>query len=254
MAVCRILIVDDEPPARSKLTTFLKGEPDVEIIGEAGDGQEAVEAIEKLKPDLVFLDIQMPGMTGFEVIESIGVDEMPNTVFVTAYDQYAIKAFEVQALDYLLKPYDYERFKKALDRARQQLTEAPDRVHEKIDQLLSEISVQRGYLERLMVKDGGRIFFLKVDDISHITAEEKYVCLHIGKTKHLIRQTMNYLEKRLDPQKFVRIHRSQLVNIDFIKELQPWSHGDHLLIMQDGARLTLSRRYKDNLLGLFGSE
>jgi two-component system LytT family response regulator len=241
-----ILVVDDEPPARKKIGAFLKQEEGIAAIAEAGNGVDAVKLIQANKPHLVFLDIQMPGMNGFEVIETVGVENMPAVVFVTAYDQYAIEAFEVQAVDYLLKPFDQERFRKSFSRARQQ-------IHFKTEQalvfknLLAEINQDKKYLKRIMVNVGSRFFFVKTGDIMYISADEKYVKLHTDKEAYLIRETMNSMEARLDPTKFARIHRSHLVNLDFIQEMQPWSHGDYVVLLKNGAKLTASRRYRDRL-------
>jgi two-component system LytT family response regulator len=243
-----ILIVDDEQPARKKLRSFLKEEKIIEAIIEAENGIEAVNLIKERKPDLVWLDIQMPGMNGFEVIEAIGVENMPAVVFVTAYEQYALEAFEVQAVDYLLKPYDQERFKKSFNRAL-------ERIHFKNEnaslyrKLIDEIHGGKKYLQRIMVNTGQRFFFIKTSDVVFISAEEKYVKLHTEKESHLVRDTMNAMEQRLDPAKFARIHRSCIVNIDFVKEMQPASHGDYIAILKNGATLTISRRFRGRLFG-----
>jgi len=243
-----ILIVDDEPPARKKLRSFLGKEQKVGLIAEAENGVEAVKCIHDKKPDLVFLDIQMPGMTGFEVIETIGIENMPPIVFVTAYDQYAIEAFEVQAVDYLLKPFDHERFSKSFKRALERVAVPKDHASV-IQQAIDRINQGEKYLQRIMVNIGQRYFFIQVADIAYISAEEKYVNLHTEKRSYLIRNTMNRLEQRLDPAKFARIHRSYIVNVDFIKEMQPWSHGDYIVILNDGAKLTASRRFRERLFG-----
>ena len=241
------MLVDDEPPARKKLRAFLK-EESVAGIFEAENGIEAAKLIKERKPDLVFLDIQMPGMNGFEVIATVGIENMPAVVFVTAYDQYAIEAFEVQAVDYLLKPFDQERFKKSFNRALQQIQFKNENalIYKK---LLEEIGREKKYLKRLMVSAGSRFFFVKTAEIMFIEAEEKYAKLHTEKEHHLIRETMHNLEQRLDPEKFARIHRSYIVNLDFIKEMQPWSHGDFQIILKNGATLTGSRRFRERLFG-----
>lgn len=238
-----ILIADDEPPARKKVRSFLQNTAGVGNILEATNGPEAVKCIREEKPDLVLLDIQMPGMTGFEVIESIGVQEMPAVVFVTAYDQYAIAAFEVQAVDYLLKPFDEERFRKSFERARERIGFRTERKL-LFENLLAELKHEQAYLERLIVSLGGRFFFVKTDDIVFLNTEEKYVMVHTSKSSHLVRDTLTRLEQRLNPQKFVRIHRSTIVNLEWIKEVQPWAHGDCIVILKDGRRLKLSRRYR----------
>jgi len=244
----KILIVDDEQPARKKIRSFLKEETEIGSVLEAENGIEAVKKIHEENPDLVFLDIQMPGMTGFEVIESVGVGNMPVLVFVTAYDQYAIDAFEVQAIDYLLKPYDQDRFRKSFTRALKQL-ELKHSNTAVLKNLLNEIKSEKEYLDRIMVNIGYRFFYIKTSNIIYISAEEKYVNLHTERDQYLVRDTMNNMEQKLDPAKFKRIHRSHIVNIDFIKEMQPSSHGDYVVILKDGTKLTLSRRFRDRLFG-----
>ena len=250
-----ILIVDDEQPARQKIQSYLKEEENIHSITEAANGIEAVQLIRENHPDIVFLDIQMPGMNGFEVIDTVGVDHMPVVVFVTAYDQYALDAFEVQAVDYLLKPYHQERFNKSFHRALEQVQSQPG--HESsvvIKRLLEEINKEKKYQRRIMVKKGPRYFFVKTDEILYISADEKYVKLHTREESYLIRDTMARLEKCLDPAKFTRIHRSTIVNIDFIKEIQPWTHGDYIVIMQNGTKLNLSRRFSERLLKASGGQ
>ena len=242
----RILIADDESPARRKLREYLDEEADIGEIAEAANGVEAQQLIASFQPNLVLLDIQMPGKTGFEVIETVGVEAMPAVIFVTAYDQYAIEAFEVQALDYLLKPFDRERFRKALARARQRL-QARENNPEVLTQLLKTMRQPQAYPGRIMVNQDGRLFFVKTVEIRYIAAAEKYVQLHAKSGKYLLRETMNHLEERLDPSQFVRIHRSHIVNIDRIREMHPGSHGDYVAILQDGEELIVSRRYRDRL-------
>lgn len=243
-----ILIVDDEQPARKKLRSFLKEEQSIESIIEAENGFEAAELIQGKKPDLVLLDIQMPGMNGFEVIEAVGVDKMPAVVFVTAYDQYALEAFEVQAVDYLLKPYDQERFKKSFNRALERIQFKNENAY-LYKKLIEEIHGGKKYLQRIMVNTGQRFFFVKTSEVVFISADEKYVKLHTEKESHLIRDTMSAMEARLDPVKFARIHRSCIVNIDFIKEMQSTSHGDYIAILKNGTTLAISRRFRERLFG-----
>jgi len=246
----KILIADDERPARNKLRSHLKDESGIETIAEAQNGLEAVEVIRNDAPDLVFLDIQMPGMTGFEVIESVGPDVMPATVFVTAYDEFALKAFEVEAVDYLLKPFDRDRFRQAFQRALNRIERRTwDR--SRLFRLLEGVRPGPAYLERIVVREGGRLFFIPTKDVLRVSAQENYVELHTSSGSHLIRDTLNHLETRLDPEKFARIHRSDIVNVDCIKELQSWSHGDYIVVMKDGSRARLSRRYQDRLLHRF---
>jgi two-component system, LytTR family, response regulator len=242
----KILIVDDELAARKKLRSFLAEEGLTEII-EAENGEAAVRQIDSAHPDLVFLDIQMPKMTGFEVIDAIGADAMPPVVFVTAYDQYALDAFDVQAADYLLKPFDQERFTRSLKRAIAH-TRTRGRSGATFDSLLAELRKTGGYLQRFTIKEGARFFFIPVGEVVYITSEEKYVEVHTLTRKALVRTTMALLEERLDPGKFVRIHRSILLNLDHLREIQPWSHGDCIAIMKDGKQLTVSRRYRERLL------
>jgi len=255
----RILIVDDEPSGREIVREMLteavnKGE--LEIVGECEDGRTAARAIQMLKPDLVFLDIQMPEMDGFSVLSALPSDQLPFVIFVTAYDQYALRAFEVHALDYLLKPFDRERFDQAFDQARRTLTrERASDVGERILNLLekrgatdSQTQTQtQPYLERLVIKTDGRVFFLRADEIEWIEAEGNYVSLHTGKRGYLFREAISTLETQLDPRKFRRIHRSSIVNIDCIKELQPMFRGEYRVVMRDGTELKLSHNYRDNL-------
>lgn len=249
----RALIVDDEELARERVKRFLEGETDIAIVGECGDGLEAIEAICELEPDLVFLDIQLPELDGFGVLEHVGVDNLPAVIFVTAYDEYALKAFDFSALDYLLKPYNRERFSRALERARAGLsasTPSAD-LSQQLLTLLKHVKPEQKYLERLMVKEGGRVFFLRTDDIDWVAAEGNYVRIRAGKESHLMRETMNRLATRLDPDKFLRIHRSTLVRIERIKELHPMFGGEYTVILHDNTELTLSRTYRDKVLRSF---
>jgi len=249
----RTLIVDDEPLARERIKRFLASERDLEPVGEAADGREAVACILALRPDLVFLDIQIPELDGFGVLEAVGVEQMPAVIFVTAYDRYALQAFDVNALDYLLKPYNHERFRKAVERARAQFSSAPaaGELNERLLSLLENFKTEPRHLERLMIKSSGRVFFLRTEEIDWIEAEGNYLRLHVGRDAHLLRETMNRLASKLNNDKFLRIHRSTLVNIERIKELQPLFSGDYVVILRDGKQLTLSRSYRDKLLELF---
>lgn len=244
----RTLIVDDEPLARERIRTLLADELDVEIIGECANGREAIGAIQRDKPDLLFLDVQMPELDGFGVLQMIGAENVPAIIFVTAYDQYALRAFEVHALDYLLKPFDRERFQKALQRARLQIQQANDgNLNQRLLALLENLQPERKWLERLVIKSGGRVFFLKVEEIDWIEAAGNYVRLHAGRESHLLRETIKNLETQLDPKKFLRLNRSTIVRIDRIKELQPWFNGEYAVILHDGTRLTSSRGYRERL-------
>ena len=243
----RVLVVDDEPPARRKLLTHLKHEPEVEIAGEAGDGLEAVESIRHLTPDLVFLDVQMPGLNGFEVLEVVGSQAMPLVVFVTAYDDFALDAFAVEAVDYLLKPFDGGRFRKAFERARRRLAERSGE-GERLERLLQAVLPQGERLQRLVVRKGERIFLVPVAEVIRLAAAGNYVEVHTEKGTFLLRETMASLERRLDPERFARIHRSEIVNVDAIRELQPFFHGDYIVVLANGERRRLSRRFQDRLL------
>ena len=250
----RTLIVDDEPLARERLRGLLAEEPDVEVVGECGDGCQAVLAIEELKPDLVFLDVQVPNLDGFHILESVGVDRIPAVVFVTAYDQYALRAFDVRAVDYVLKPFGRERLHKAIEKARAQITrEKSSDLSGQLVALLEEMRPpQHRYVKRIMIKESGRLFFLRTADIDWVEASGNYARLHVGAESHLLRETMNALEARLDPERFLRIHRSTIVNIERIKELQPWFHGDYIVILRDDRQLTMSASYRDKLDELRG--
>ncbi|MGH9794793.1 MAG: LytR/AlgR family response regulator transcription factor [Candidatus Acidiferrales bacterium] len=249
----RALIVDDEPLAHERIRTLLRKEPDIEVVAECGDGSRAVTAIEKQRPDLVFLDVQMPEADGFEVVEAIGAEQMPAVIFVTAYDEYALRAFDVNALDYLLKPFDRARFRESLERARQQLRRARDgEVSERLLALLGSIRAKQQHRERLVVREGGRIFFLRAEEIDWIEAAGNYLRLHAARQSHLIRETMAGIEAQLDPAKFARIHRSTIVNLDRVRELLPGPHGDSTLLLRDGARLTLSRTFRARFDERFG--
>jgi two-component system LytT family response regulator len=245
------LIVDDEPLAREGLRLLLSRDPEVSAMREARDGREAVEAIRESNPDLVFLDVQMPEMDGFEVVRKIGPERMPHVVFVTAHDQYAIQAFEINALDYLLKPVIEERFVKALLRAkgriRSNLTADSNR---QIIGLLETIASPRSYVKRLAVQSAGKTVFVNVEDIDWIQAAENYVELHAGQASYLLHVTMNTLEKSLDPEIFLRIHRSIIVNLVRIKNLQPGAHGEYVITLRDGVRLQSGRTYSSRLRAL----
>jgi two-component system, LytTR family, response regulator len=248
MKKIRTLIVDDEPLARERLAGLLANEQDIEIVAQCRDGEEAVTAIVDHEPDLVFLDVQMPQMNGFEVIEAVGSERMPLVIFVTAYDQHALRAFQVRALDYLLKPFDRERFNEALERARRQVErEETGDLGRRLLALVKDLRRDQPRAERLVVKSGGRLFFLRTDEIDWVEAAGNYVRLHVGTTSHLLRETMNAIEGRLDPEKFFRIHRSRIVNMERIQELQPWLNGEYAVLLRTGTRLTLSRGYREKL-------
>jgi two-component system, LytTR family, response regulator len=253
MTKIKVLVADDEPLARERLTGLLSQEPDIEVVGQARDGEEAITAIHDDTPDLVFLDVQMPQMNGFEVIEAVGTDKMPLVIFVTAYDQHALKAFQVRALDYLLKPFDRERFKDALQRARKQLErEENGDLGRRLLALVKDLRRDQPKSDRMVVKSGGRLFFLRTEEIDWVEAAGNYVRLHVGPGSHLLRETMNAIEGRLDPEKFFRIHRSRIVNMERIQELQPWLNGEYAVLLRTGTRLTLSRGYREKLQDRLG--
>src|SRR6185295_10044953 len=234
---------------------MLENDSEVEILADCANGREAVETIRDASPDVLFLDIQMPELGGFEVLERIGSGtQVPYVIFATAYDQYAVRAFEVHAFDYLLKPFDHERFDAAWQRVKQQL---------KLDQsgerdrhilaLLEELKSGPRHLERLVIKNGGRVFFVSVNDVQCIESEGNYVRVYDNQKAYLLRETISSLEEQLDPREFRRIHRSAIVKIDKIKEMQPWFHGEYRVIMENGKQLTLSRNYRSNFQGAVGN-
>ncbi|MGI8997943.1 MAG: LytR/AlgR family response regulator transcription factor [Pyrinomonadaceae bacterium] len=250
----RMLIVDDEPLAREKIRDLVKLDPELEIAGECTNGLEALAAIQELRPDLLLLDVQMPEVGGFTVLEALKDEVMPLVIFVTAYDQYAVRAFEFHALDYLLKPFDRERFEAAIGRAKAHVRrEQNGSLDQRILALLEQLKAETKYIERLVVKAGGRVFFLETKEIDWIEAEGNYVNIHTPKKSFLLRETISNLEAQLDPKHFVRIHRSSIVRIDRIQELQTWSHGEYRVILYGGTELTLSRNYRDNLQSLLGN-
>ncbi len=252
MSKIRAVVVDDEGLARDTLQLLLDNHDDIEVLAACENGEEAVEAINTMAPDLVFLDIQMPAMNGFEVIETIGPENMPVVIFVTAYDQYALKAFEAQALDYLLKPFDDDRFEQALERVRGMIRQ--QQVGELGARLAALVAGEETapaptadatatYLQRIMIKSRQSMYFLRVEDVEWIEAAGDYVAIHAGGKSHLLRETMSGILQKLDPTKFVRIHRSSIVCIDSISELKPYFHGDYIILLKSGKELKLSRRY-----------
>ena len=249
----RVLIVDDEPLGREIIREMLRGDPEIEIIDECSNGLDALTAIESSAPDLVFLDVQMPEMDGFAVLESIGIERLPEIIFTTAYEQYAIRAFELHALDYLLKPFDQARFKDAIKYAKERFRSVRQNDGRmQISALLENIKIKPQYLERLVIKASGRITFLRTNEINWIEADDKYVHLHTSKAKPMLRQTLSGMETQLDPTKFRRVHRSAIVNVERIAELQPLFSGEYSILLQDGTKLTLSRNYRDKLFELLG--
>ena len=248
----RALIADDEPLARESIRRFLRHHPDVEVVRECSDGQSTAAGILSQLPQLVFLDVQMPELDGFAVIERVGVDRMPATIFVTAYDQHALAAFDANALDYLLKPFGKVRFDRALARARERLAAQADRelMHSLLE-TVNQASLQNDYLERLPVNQNGRIIFVKTSDIQWIESTGNGALLHVAAGKHGIRETLSTLEQKLDPKAFVRIHRSTIVNLHYVKEVHPWFHGYHLVLLGNGQELRMSR-YQHEVAELLG--
>jgi len=242
----RVLIVEDERLAANGLHRLLLRDPEVHVVGIAGDGKTAVSRIQTLQPDLVFLDIEIPEMNGFQVIDAIGVENMPVVIFVTAYDRYTLKAFEVHALDYLLKPFDEGRFAMALSRAKKELTLRRTLQASNLSGFMDAMLRQPGP-QRMAVKSGGRTLFLQLDELDYIEAAGNYARLHVGSQEYVIRETMAALEGKLPPSQFVRIHRSVIVNRTRIKELRPWFTGEYVVILTTGKELTLSRGYRDRL-------
>jgi two-component system LytT family response regulator len=249
----RTLIVDDEPIARRNLRALLGGDPEVEIVGECGSGPQAVSLIQAEPPDLLFLDVQMPEMDGFEVLKSLDPGQIPAVIFVTAYDQYAIKAFEVQALDYLLKPFNDERFAQALERAKRQLEqrEAAGLKQRLLALLETETgnpaSAPPSYEEKFLIKTASRVFFVKAEEIDWIEAADYYVCLHVGVQNHLLRETMSEMEAKLAPARFLRIHRSTIVNLSRVRSIQTRAGGEYAVVLEDGTLLRLSRSRKEQI-------
>lgn len=244
----RTLIADDELLARERLRQLLAAQPEIELVGECSDGREAVAEIRKKTPDLIFLDIQMPELDGFAVLDAIKLESMPVIVFVTAHDKFALRAFEVHAVDYLLKPFDRERFESALRRAIEQVKHRDDPARSQAQvAVLSEVKEPTKPVERLAIKSEGRILVVKTADIAWIQSAHNYVEIHEDKRSHLLRETMGGIEQRLPPEKFVRISRSVIVNVDRVKELQPTFYGEYKVTLNNGKCLTLSRRYRKKL-------
>jgi two-component system LytT family response regulator len=241
----RALVVDDEPLARAHLRALLEERGDMDVVGECGDGRTAIERIRAVSPDLVLLDIQMPELDGLQVVESIGVDDMPPVVFVTAYDEHALAAFDVHAFDYILKPVIRSRFTRAIDRVVALIRSQEQEIRgEPLSRLVEALRADRQPIDRLAIKLDGRVMFVRIGEIDWVEAADDVVRVHAGKAVHVHRSTLTHLEERLPSSKFLRIHRSTLVNIDRIREIQPWFQGDWVLVMQDGARLQSGKSYR----------
>lgn len=243
----RVLIVDDEPLARDRIREMLRGDREIQIVGEARNGCEAIEAMTAHAPDIVFLDVQMPDMDGFEVLETLNTELVPLIIFVTAYDQHALRAFDVHAIDYLMKPFDRKRFAKALDRAKDQMKRPKHEADTgRIMRLLEELKAGASYLERFAIKTGEKVLFIRAEEVDSIEAEGNYVRLNVANSSHLLRDTINSIESQIDPRTFVRIHRSTIVNMNRVKELQAWARGEYRVVLHSGACHTLSRGYREH--------
>ena len=256
----RALVVDDEPPARELVTSYVRSHGDFEVVGECADGDAAARAIETLRPDVVFLDIRMPGRTGFDIVDEVGIDAMPLIVFVTAYDEHALEAFRIHAFDYLLKPVDPDLFSQTASRVSARLASdaAADRSSsvsaERLDRLLAALEREHEGEERLTVWEGGRAVFVRTAEIERAEVDGNYVRLHVGAARHLMRETMSGLEERLPSSRFVRLNRSVIVNIDAIKEVQPYFHGDFAVLLRDGTTVLTGRTYRARLRRRFRAD
>jgi two-component system LytT family response regulator len=244
----RTVIVEDEPLARERLRTLLEEDPEIAIVAECGDGRSAVNVINEQKPDLVFLDIQLPERNGFEVLSDLGPENLPAVVFVTAYGQFAVKAFDVHAIDYLLKPFDVERFERALRRAKEQIERKDTKVQsESIRELIGSLRPERPGPKRISIKSSGKLIFIRTDEIDFVEAADNYVKVRTGGNVHTVRDTLGAFEDRLPADDFVRISRSCIVNVDRIKELQALEYGEYEIVLLDGSRVRLTRGYRKNL-------
>jgi two-component system LytT family response regulator len=247
----RCLVVDDEPLGRERISSLLRALPDAEVVGESDTGRAAIAAIDELSPDLLFLDVQMPEVDGFGVLASIDKANVPAVIFVTAYDEYALKAFEVHAQDYLLKPFDPDRFYSAFERAAARIRgERAGGINERLLALLSDIERDRPRRSRIAIRSGGSIFFLPIEEIDWIEAADNYVRIHSKGETHIVRQTLQRMEESLPGDSFVRIHRSSIVNVARIKEIQPWFGGEYVVLLRDGTKVHTSRRYRARLESL----
>lgn len=244
-AAIRAVIVDDEAYARKKIREFLRSEEDVEVVGEAGNGSDAIRIIREAKPDLAFLDVQMPKPDGFGVVEALADGPLPHIVFATAYDQYALRAFEIHALDYLLKPFDRDRFREALNRARRLigLEKDGEDFRTRLRGLLEDLRKESPHLRRFLIQSKRGVRFVNAEEVLYLEAAGSYVALHTETEEHLLRETLNDLESALDPRTFIRTHRSFIVNVDAIQEIQRHFHGESVIILKNGGRVRVSRNY-----------
>ena len=255
MTDVRVVIADDEPLVRRGLRAFIGASPGLSLVGEARNGSEAVDVIRAQRPDLLFLDVQMPELDGFGVLEALAGEPMPVIVFVTAYDEYAIRAFDVHAVDYLLKPFDEDRFRTALGRARSRLAEQrADTIDQRLEAVLSALRAREQYADRLLVKSEGRVTVVQVDDVDWIEAADNYARVHTARGRYLVREPIKSLERKLNPRRFARVHRSAIVNLARVRELQPMFGGEYVIILSTGTKLTLSRGYRDAFRDRLGSE
>ena len=253
MTVVRVAIADDEPLARERLRAMLQRRDGYRIVAECNDGVQAVEALAGHNIDLLFLDVQMPGLDGFQILEAVDAGPLPMIVFVTAFNDYALRAFDVSALDYLLKPFDKDRFEKTLARVEERFaTRQASGISEEIRELIRGLSTAAApsHVSRFPIRANGEIYFVRVEDVDWIDAEGNYVALHAAGRRHLVRDTIKSLETRLDPAKFVRVHRSAIINVDRLRKLQPYFHGEYVITLQDGTTLTSSRTYSERLRAL----
>jgi two-component system LytT family response regulator len=242
----KALIVDDEPLARDRIRELLKDHAEVEIIDEARNGQEAIASVTNHNPDLVFLDVQMPDLDGFDVLQNLNPEQLPLIIFVTAYDEHALRAFDVHAVDYLTKPFDRKRFAEAIDQAKVVMKGAKEPDTARILSMLQELRAGSRYLERFAIKNGETVFFVRAGDVDAFEAQGNYVRLSLANSSHLIRDTLNNIESQINPRMFVRIHRRTIVNIDRIKEVQTWARGEYRVVLLTGAHYTLSRSYRQH--------
>ena len=255
MTDVRVVVADDEPLVRRGLRTFIAAETGLSLVGEARNGPEAVEVIRAQRPDLVFLDVQMPELDGFGVLESLEGEPLPVVVFVTAYDEYAIRAFDVHAVDYLLKPFDEERFRVALGRVRSRLGERrTESLDQRLEAVLAELRAREKYADRLLVKSDGRVTVVQVEDVDWIEAADNYARVYTSRGRYLVRESIRTLERKLNPRQFARVHRSAIVNLGRVRELQPMFGGEYVILLSTGAKLTLSRGYRNAFRDRLGSE